>query len=224
MTKRRPGKLSVSSEAYEVYDPTEAVKIVPEGHVTAGKKVIKREAHGAINGVLRSIIQAEWESGETVAALAKRHGITARTIHRWKNDDNWERSADGTSTAILEHARAEIRRKVERSKIEVTAAIEDVVASHKAATQTLNSMMQEAMSRALAYPHKDPFRQLLIVKVASEVARNIQMMDRKTWGIDESKTKTTTEIFDVLTTMESKVERQALAVDRSASIKSDHGE
>ena len=215
--------MSVSSDAYEVYDPVEAVKIVPEGHVTAGKKAIKREAHGAINGVLRSIIQAEWESGETVSALAKRHGITARTIHRWKNDNSWERSADGTSTAILEHARAEIRRKVERSKVEVTAAIEDVVASHKAATQTLNAMMQEALSRALAYPHKDPFRQLLTIKVATEVARNIQMMDRKTWNIDDSKTKTTTEIFDVLTTMESTVERQALAVDKSTPIKDDHG-
>ena len=64
---------------------------------------------------------------------------------------------------------------------------------------------------------------MLIIKVASEVSKNIQSMDRKTWSIDDSKTKTTTEIFDVLTTMESKVERQALAADKSIPIKSDHG-
>ena len=223
MSKRRPGKLSVSSEAYETYDPTEAVQIVPSGHVPAGKRIVKKEAHGAINGILRSIIQAEWESGETVKLLASRHDVTARTIHRWKTKHGWERSVDGTSSAILEHARAEIRRKVEQSKVEVTAAIEDVVARHKATSETLGQMLYEAMGRASAYPHKDPFRQMLIIKVASEVSKNLQSMDRKTWSIDDSKTKTTTEIFDVLTTMETKVERQALAADRSGDIKADHG-
>lgn len=223
MSKRRPGKLSVSSEAYEEFDPEEAVTIVPSGHVPAGKRIVKKEAHGAINGILRSIIQAEWESGETVKVLADRHGITARTIHRWKGKYGWERSVDGTSSAILEHARAEIRRKVEQSKVEVTAAIEDVIARHKATTETLSQMLYEAMGRASAYPHKDPFRQMLIIKVASEVSKNIQSMDRKTWSIDDSKTKTTTEIFDVLTTMESTVERQALAADKSSPIKDDHG-
>jgi len=223
MSKKRPGKLSVSSEAYEDYDPEEGVTIVPKGHVPAGKRIVQKEAHGAINSVLRSIIQAEYESGETVKLLAQRHGVTARTIHRWKSKHNWERSSDGTSSAILEHARAEIRRKVEQSKIEVTAAIEDVVARHKATTETLGQMLYEAMGRASAYPHKDPFRQMLIIKVATEVSKNIQSMDRKTWNIDDSKTKTTTEIFDVLTTMETKVERQALAADKSITIKSDHG-
>ena len=224
MSRKKPSKLSVSSEAYEQYDPEEAVSIVPAGHIPAGKRIVQKEAHGAINGVLRSIIQAEWESGETVKLLAERHGVTARTIHRWKTKYNWERSADGTSSAILEHARAEIRRKVEQSKVEVTAAIEDVMARHKATTETLGQMLYEAMGRASAYPHKDPFRQMLIIKVASEISKNIQAMDRKTWNIDESKTKTTTEIFDVLTTMESTVERQALAADKSTPIKKDHGE
>ena len=97
MSKKRPGKLSVSSEAYEDYDPEEAVTVVPSGHVPAGKRIIQKEAHGAINGVLRSIIQAEWESGETVKLLSQRHNVTARTIHRWKNKYNWERSVDKES-------------------------------------------------------------------------------------------------------------------------------
>jgi hypothetical protein len=223
MSKRKPGKLSVSSEAYESFDPEEAITIVPNGHIPAGKRILQKEAHGAISSILRSIIQAEWESGEPVKTLSGRHDVTARTIHRWKNKFGWERSADGTSSAILEHARAEIRRKVEQSKVEVTAAIEDVIARHKATSETLGQMLYEAMGRASAYPHRDPFRQMLIIKVASEVSKNIQSMDRKTWSIDDSKTKTTTEIFDVLTTMETKVERQALAADRSGDIKADHG-
>lgn len=185
---------------------------------------VPKEAHGRVHKTVRSIIRAEWESGESATLLAKRHNVSTRSITRWISKENWTRSADDAPSAILQHARREIQRKVETAKVEATAAIEDVLAEHKGASHTLKALLHEATSRALAYPHKDPFRQLLTIKVASEVARNIQAMDRKTWGFDENKTKTTTQIFDVLSTMGEKVERQALAVDKSAPIKKDHGE
>lgn len=72
------------------------------------------------------------------------------------------------------------------------------------------------MARALAYPHEDSFRQLLIIKVATEVARNIQMMDRKTWGLDDKQVKTSA-IYEVLTDMEDKVERKAVRIEEKYS-------
>tara|TARA_R110002051_G_scaffold15110_6_gene47736 strand:- start:14656 stop:15375 length:720 start_codon:yes stop_codon:yes gene_type:complete len=191
----------------------------PEGAL----RRVPKEAHGRVHKTVRSIIRAEWESGESSSLLAKRHGISSRSISRWIAREEWERSADDAPSAILQHARREIQRKVETARVEATAAIEDVLSEHKGTSHVLKSLLHEATSRALAYPHKDPFRQLLAIKVASEVAKNIQSMDRKTWGFDENKTKTTTQIFDVLSTMGEKVERQALAADRSGDIKADHG-
>tara|TARA_R110000772_G_scaffold63986_17_gene143051 strand:- start:693 stop:1412 length:720 start_codon:yes stop_codon:yes gene_type:complete len=184
---------------------------------------VPKEAHGRVHKTVRSIIRAEWESGESASLLAKRHGISSRSISRWITKEEWERSNDDAPSAILQHARREIQRKVETAHVEATAAIEDVLAEHKGTSHILKSLLHEATSRALAYPHKDPFRQLLTIKVASEVARNVQAMDRKTWGFDENKTKTTTQIFDVLSTMGEKVERQALAADKAIPIKDGHG-
>ena len=155
-----------------------------------------------------------------MTVLAERHDVTARTIFRWKEKYNWVRDPEGsgTSSAILAHARAEIRRKVEMQKVEVETAFTDVMVRHKAATATLTDMLHEAMGRALAYPHKDPFRQMLVIKVASEVAKNIQIMDRKTYEMDDNKTKTTTTaIFEVLDTMEDRVEAKADKADKLLS-------
>tara|TARA_Y100000592_G_C5449210_1_gene307775 strand:- start:23 stop:262 length:240 start_codon:yes stop_codon:yes gene_type:complete len=76
-------------------------------------------------------------------------------------------------------------------------------------------MLQEAMCKALAYPHEDSFRQLLIIKVATEVARNIQMMDRKTWGLDDKSNTKTTALYEVLNNMEETVERKAIKVEET---------
>jgi len=178
-------------------------------------KLSAKGAHGSINATLRAIVRAEWESGETVVLLAKRHGISERSIERWKSKDDWDRERTDASSAILDHARAEIRRKVEMQKVEVETAFTDVMVRHRAATATLTDMLHESMSRALAYPQKDPFRQMLVIKVASEIAKNIQTMDRKTYQMDDSKTtKTTTAIFEVLDTMEDRVEAKAKKAEK----------
>ena len=110
-----------------------------------------------------------------------------------------------------------LRRKVEDAKIEATAAVESVLASHKGSSETLKSMLSEAMGRALAYPNQDPFRQMLIIKVATEIAKNIQAIDRKTWGLDHTKTTTTTAIFDVLSSMEDNVSVESQRIDKRYS-------
>ena len=48
---------------------------------------------------------------------------------------------------------------------------------------------------------------MLIIKVATEVARNVQLMDRKTYRLDDGAgtTKTTTAIFEVLDRVEDAV-------------------
>ena len=78
-------------------------------------------------------------------------------------------------------------------------------------------MLSEAMGRATAYPHRDPFRQMLIIKVATEIAKNIQAIDRKTWGLDHTKTTTTTAIFDVLSSMEDNVSVESQRIDKRYS-------
>ena len=207
MGTRKRNPLSISSEIHAESE----LKREPRGLV---KKKAKKEAHGAYNRALRSVVQAEWEAGENVSLLASRHSVSERTIHRWSSKYNWERSNDATASAILEHARAEIRRKIEMQKVEVQTSFEDVLIRHRAATATLGDMLNEAMSRALAYPHKDPFRQMLIIKVASEVSKNIQSMDRKTFNMDDSKTtRTTTAIFEVLENMEDNVDKLASGVE-----------
>ena len=218
MTKRKPNELSVSSDAYskdpELIDGAMAespVGLVPTSHR------IRKERHGAINRTLRAVIRAEWESGETATKLAERHGVNARSIYRWIQKDGWERSNEDAPSAILQHARREIKRKVEDAKIEATAAVEAVLASHKGSSETLKSMLNEAMGRALAYPHQDPFRQMLIIKVATEIAKNIQAIDRKTWGLDHTKTTTTTAIFDVLSSMEDNVSVESQRIDKRYS-------
>tara|TARA_R110002050_G_scaffold174854_3_gene307759 strand:+ start:4127 stop:4756 length:630 start_codon:yes stop_codon:yes gene_type:complete len=208
----------VSSDAYSK-DPDlidGALAESPVGLVpTSGR--IRKERHGAINSTLRAVIRAEWESGESATQLARRHGVTSRTIQRWISKHEWERSAEDAPSAILQHARREIKRKVEDAKIEATAAVESVLASHKGSSETLKSMLSEAMGRALAYPNQDPFRQMLIIKVATEIAKNIQAIDRKTWGLDHTKTTTTTAIFDVLSSMEDNVSVESQRIDKRYS-------
>ena len=79
-------------------------------------------------------------------------------------------------------------------------------------------MLNEAMAKAMAYPHQDSFRQLLIIKVATEVARNIQMMDRKTWGLDDKSNTRVSGIYEVLQGMEGTVERKALKVEEKYDV------
>lgn len=215
MTSRKRNPLSVSSKAYEndAQRMDDALESSPAGLVPMNKRT-RKEKHGAINRTLRAVMRAEWEAGESTATLAKRHGVTDRTIYRWIKKHEWERSVDDTPSAILQHARREIQRKVESARVEATAAVEDVLASHKGASEVLKNLLQEAMSRALAYPHNDPFRQLLIVKIASEVTKNIQAIDRKTWGLDHTKTVSQTEIYDVLTSMEDDVSVESRRIER----------
>ena len=69
------------------------------------------------------------------------------------------------------------------------------------------------MSRAIAYPNEDPFKQMLVIKVGSEIARNIQMLQNKAWGLD-SKTKTSaTAIYEVLQTMEDTAEKKSIRIE-----------
>lgn len=110
-----------------------------------------------------------------------------------------------------------IQQRAETATVEVEAAIDEVINAQKATSRSLRDMLGDAMARALAFPHDDPFRQLLVIKVASEVARNIQMMDRKTWGLDDGSHKKQTAIFEVLTDMEDKVERKALHIEEKYS-------
>ena len=123
---------------------------------------------------------------------------------------------ESTTDFILEKARDLIREKRELAATEAEAAIDGVIASQKATSRSLHAMLEDAMARALAYPHEDSFRQLLIIKVATEVARNIQMMDRKTWGLDDKQVKTSA-IYEVLTDMEDKVERKAVRIEEKYS-------
>ena len=110
MTQRKPNELSVSSDAYSK-DPDlidGALAESPVGLVpTSGR--IRKERHGAINSTLRAVIRAEWESGESATQLARRHGVTSRTIQRWISKHEWERSAEDAPSAILQHARREIK-------------------------------------------------------------------------------------------------------------------
>ena len=117
------------------------------------------------------------------------------------------------SEAILERARNVIKEKVETSEIEVTAEIESLLARHKAASKTLMEMTNEALARAMAYPNEDPFRQLLVIKVASEIVRYVSALDRKTWGLDDRAKTSTTAIYEVLSGIEQSAERKALRVE-----------
>jgi transposase-like protein len=159
------------------------------------------------------MIRAEYESGEKVATLAARHGVADRTIHRWKESEDWQRSDHLAADTILQRARNLIEQRVETSTVEVTAEIEGVVARHKAATSTLMGMMNEALARAMAYPNEDPFKQLLVIKVASEIVKNVSFMDRKTWGLDDRAKTSTTAIYEVLSDMETTAEKKALRIE-----------
>ena len=214
---RNPGPLSTSSDA-AVNQLVEAQRVI-ESTPALGRryKLDKKDAHGAFGRTIRAIVRAEWEAGETMRLLSERHEVSERTIERWKAKYKWSRSLEDAPSAILAHARAEIKRKVEMQKIQVETAFTDVMTRHKAATSTLTDMLHEAMGRALAYPHKDPFRQMLVVKIASEIAKNIQIMDRKTYEMDDNKTKTTTTaIFEVLDTMEDRVEAESKKLESRA--------
>tara|TARA_R110002020_G_scaffold13231_9_gene47734 strand:+ start:596 stop:1240 length:645 start_codon:yes stop_codon:yes gene_type:complete len=192
--------------------PEEAFSRQPVGLVPLNER-LPRGPRGTVHRDLKALIRAEYESGETIKGLAERHGVTARTIHRWKLEERWERSAELASDIILERARGVIRQKVESTEVEVTAAVEGVIARHKAATETLTEMTQEALARAMAYPNEDPFKQLLVIKVASEVIRNVSALDRKTWGLEDRVRTSTTAIYDVLSNMEQSAEVKALRIE-----------
>tara|TARA_Y100000593_G_scaffold81320_1_gene152113 strand:+ start:112 stop:684 length:573 start_codon:yes stop_codon:yes gene_type:complete len=171
--------------------------VKPNGAVTIARKV-KRESDGGINRVLKSIIRSEWENGESAVDLSRRHGVTTRTISRWKAAEKWDRTNSGPDH-LLEYARAEIAKKTEQTKMEVHLAIEDVIVRQKATSAILSQMLEETLARASAYPESKPAKQLHTIKIATEIARNIQLMERKVWNLDnETKKETNTAIFDVL--------------------------
>ena len=169
----------------------------PSGAVRISRKV-KRDSNGGVNYVLRSIIRSEWEGGESAVNLSKRHGVTTRTISRWKKEDEWSREHSGPDH-ILEYARAEIAKKTQESKMEVHLAISDVINRQKATSAILSQMLEETLARASAYPEAQPAKQLYTIKIATEIARNIQLMERKVWGLDdETKKKANTAIYDII--------------------------
>tara|TARA_R110000823_G_scaffold206898_2_gene337593 strand:+ start:1359 stop:1931 length:573 start_codon:yes stop_codon:yes gene_type:complete len=169
----------------------------PNGAVSVRRKV-KRGDDGSINHVLRSIIRAEWENGENAVDLSRRHGVTTRTISRWKKSERWSRD-DASPDKLLEYARAEITKKTEHTKLEVHLAIEDVIVRQKATSAILSQMLEETLARASAYPEAQPAKQLYTIKIATEIARNIQLMERKVWGLDEEvKKKDNTAIYDII--------------------------
>ena len=169
----------------------------PNGAVSIRRKV-KRGNDGKINHVLRSIIRAEWENGENAVDLSRRHGVTTRTISRWKKSEQWSRE-DSSPDRLLEYARAEIAKKTEQTKMEIHLAIEDVIVRQKATSAILSQMLEETLARARAYPESKPAKQLYTIKVATEIARNIQLMERKVWGLDnEVKKKDNTAIYDII--------------------------
>ena len=213
MTKRRKNLLSTSSQA----EIEEAMKSPPKGMEPLGKTMPKG-SRGRTNEDLMGLIRAEWESGHSAESLAAKHGLSSRTIHRWKTKENWERNPDQLKDFVLTKARQAIEAKVALASEEAEAAIEGVIAQQKATTRTLADMLNEAMAKAMAYPHQDSFRQLLIIKVATEVARNIQMMDRKTWGLDDKSNTKVSGIYEVLQGMEGTVERKALKVEEKYDV------
>ena len=169
----------------------------PKGAVKISRRV-KRERDGSINRVLKSIILSEWENGETAADLSRRHGVTTRTIYRWKEAEGWDRSNSGPDH-LLEYARAEIAKKTEQCRMEVHLAIEDVITRQKATSAILFQMLEQTLAKASAYPESKPAKQLHTIKIATEIARNIQLMERKVWNLDnETQKKSKTEIFDIL--------------------------
>ena len=171
--------------------------IKPNGAVAIARKV-KRESDGCINRVLKSIIRSEWENGETAADLSRRHGVTTRTISRWKSAEKWDRTNSGPDH-LLDLARAEIAKKAEETKMEVHLAIEDVIVRQKATSAILSQMLEETLARASAYPESKPAKLLHTIKIATEIARNIQLMERKVWGLDnEAKREGKTAIYDIL--------------------------
>jgi transcriptional regulator GlxA family with amidase domain len=210
MTKRRKNILSTSSQAEEEMVKKEA----PRGMMSLGER-LPRGPRGTASPELMAVVRAEWESGSTVESLAEKHSLSSRTIHRWKTKEKWKKDPEQLKDYVLEKARAVVQAKVVEASEEAEAAIELVVARQKATSSTLAEMLQEAMSKALAYPHEDSFRQLLIIKVATEVARNIQMMDRKTWGLDDKSNTKTTALYEVLNNMEETVERKAIKVEET---------
>ena len=118
---------------------------------------------------------------------------------------------------ILDRARKIIRDKAERQEVEVQTELESVIRRQKAVSQTLMEMMNETLARAMAYPAEDPFKQLLIVKVASEIHRNVTNLDRKVWGLDEKAQTSATAIYEVLQGMEDTVEKKSIRIEEKYS-------
>tara|TARA_R110002020_G_scaffold202722_1_gene405812 strand:- start:3692 stop:4051 length:360 start_codon:yes stop_codon:yes gene_type:complete len=114
---------------------------------------------------------------------------------------------------VLDRARRSIQQQVAEAGEEAEAEIGLVVKEQKGISRMLSQMLGEAMSRAIAYPNEDPFKQMLVIKVGSEIARNIQMLQNKAWGLD-SKTKTSaTAIYEVLQTMEDTAEKKSIRIE-----------
>ena len=188
----------------------------PDGLASLGTR-LPRGAHGSLNDQVVSLIRAEYESGVKIAELGRRHQVSPRTIHRWKVKQGWERDEETAADVILDRARKIIRDKAERQEIEVQTELESVIRRQKAVSQTLMEMMNETLARAMAYPAEDPFKQLLIVKVASEIHRNVTNLDRKVWGLDEKAQTSATAIYEVLQGMEDTVEKKSIRIEEKYS-------
>lgn len=208
MTQRRPNLLSTSSEAAI----KEATQHDPSDLAPLSQRMPKGPK-GKMNEQVMAIIRAEYESGTNIEALAQRHGMSARTIHRWKKKEEWERNPEVLTDMILQKARQSIEQKAQNLSQIAEADVERVIQSHRAASKVLQDLLTETLAKVLAYPHEDPFRQLLTIKVGTEVARNIQMMDRKSWGLEDRAKGSTTAIYELLQGMDDTVEKKAVRIE-----------
>ncbi len=114
---------------------------------------------------------------------------------------------------VLDRARRAIQQQVEDSGEEAEAEIQRVLKEQKGTSRVLSEMLAEAMSRAAAYPNEDPFKQMLVIKVGTEIARNIQMIQNKAWGLDNKSKTSATAIYEVLQTMEDTSEKKAIRIE-----------
>lgn len=138
--------------------------------------------------------RAEWESGVSMSAVAKKHAVSRATLYRYKKDESWERSSTAKAEKLYERAKEVIESRELEALEELEAQVETVVKRQRTLADDLHSLVRTAFDRVENEgPQEDnPFKYAMSVKICSELLRNLVNENQKIYGLVAPKEKSGT--------------------------------
>jgi len=143
------------------------------------------------------MVRRDWANGVPVKTLADVYGMSEQTVWNRKTKEQWD--------LPITQVKASIQEAKEAAEGRVIAVIEEteqsmrgVLERHKGISHRIAGLLDQTVTRIEEMandPEVAPQKVLQALKVAGDVASNLQKNERRSWGMDEKQGASSLEDF-----------------------------